>query len=133
MTSIQTVIAAVRTPIVTAAAAASLPYVIDNTPPDDFAGLWLRVETTVDSVTTLTHTDRYRYSGTLTVALFAPRATGDLIVAQTAETLVSLYRTFRSSSPIVQVQSASLVGTAEYADGYAGRTVRVLWSADVLT
>lgn len=133
MTSIQAIVEAVRTPVLTVAAASSIPFVVDNSPSDDFAGLWARVSTTVDSAVPVLDSDRYRYSGTLTIALFTPRATGDFVVANAAETLVNVYRAWRSSSPIVQVVSASLAGTSEYADGYAGRVVRVLWTADVLS
>ena len=133
MTSIQAIVEAVRTPVLTVAAASSIPFVVDNSPSDDFAGLWARVSTTVDSAVPVTERDRYRYSGTLSIALFAPRATGDLVVANAAELLVNVYRAWRSASPIVQVVSASITGTSEYADGYAGRVVRVLWTADVLS
>ena len=107
------------------------PVVIDNSPVPDFASVWARVVTTVDSATVVTDPDRYRWSGQVLVSIYAPRASGDAAVLAKATAVQTAFRGWRSASPMIVVTSVSLVGTSVYGDGWSGRTVRLSWTADL--
>ncbi len=109
----------------------STPVVIDNSPVPDFASVWARVVTTVDSATVVTDPDRYRWSGQVLVSIYAPRASGDAAVLAKATAVQTAFRGWRSASPMITVTSVSLVGTSVYGDGWSGRTVRLSWRADL--
>ncbi len=109
----------------------STPVVIDNSPVPDFASVWARVVTTVDSATVVTDPDRYRWSGQVLVSIYAPRASGDAAVLAKATAVQTAFRGWRSASPMIVVTSVSLVGTSVYGDGWSGRTVRLSWTADL--
>lgn len=109
----------------------SLPVVIDNSPVPDYATPWARVVTTVDSAVVVTDPDRYRWSGTVLVSVYAPREKGDATVLAQCNALVAAMRTWRDGSPIMRVTSASLVGASDFGDGWSGRTVRIAWTADI--
>jgi hypothetical protein len=109
----------------------STPVVIDNSPVPDFASVWARVVTTVDSATVVTDPDRYRWSGQVLVSIYAPRASGDAAVLAKATAVQTAFRGWRSASPMIIVTSVSLVGTSVYGDGWSGRTVRLSWTADL--
>lgn len=132
MTTINQVLEAVRSPLVTLATTFSVPLVIDNSPTVDFESVWIRAVTAVNSATVVTAPDRYRWSGSLEVSIYAPRATGDQQVLLYATLLQAQYRGLGGSSPIWRVESVSLVGTSVYGDGWSGRTVRISWTADLL-
>jgi len=107
------------------------PVVIDNSPVPDFASVWARVVTTVDSATVVTDPDRYRWSGQVLVSIYAPRASGEAAVLAKATAVQTAFRGWRSASPMIVVTSVSLVGTSVYGDGWSGRTVRLSWTADL--
>ena len=75
MTTTQDVLGELRQRVIDALGT-STPVVIDNSPVPDFASVWARVTTTVDSATVVTDPDRYRMSGQVLVAIYAPRASG---------------------------------------------------------
>lgn len=130
MTTTQDVLGELRQRVIDALGT-STPVVIDNSPVPDFASVWARVTTTVDSATVVTDSDRYRMSGQVLVAIYAPRASGDSAVLAKATAVQAAFRGWRSADPIIRVSSASLVGTSDYGDGWSGRTVRLSWTADL--
>lgn len=108
-----------------------MPVVIDNSPVPDYQTPWARVVTTVDSAVVVTEPDRYRWSGSVSVSIYAPREKGDATVLAECNALVAAMRTWRDGSPMMRVTSASLVGSSDFGDGWSGRTVRIAWTADV--
>ena len=72
----------------------------------------------VDSATVVTDPDRYRMSGQVLVAIYAPRASGDAAVLAKATAVQAAFRGWRSADPIIRISSASLVGTSDYGDGW---------------
>ena len=130
MTTTQNVLEELRQSVIDALGT-STPVVIDNSPVPDFASVWARVVTTVDSATVVTDPDRYRWSGQVLVSIYAPRASGDAAVLAKATAVQTAFRGWRSASPMIVVTSVSLVGTSVYGDGWSGRTVRLSWTADL--
>lgn len=110
-----------------------MPVVIDNSPVPDYATPWARVVTTVDSATVVTDPDRYRWTGSVLVSVYAPREKGDATVLGVCNGVLTAMRTWRDGSPMMRVTSASLAGASDYGDGWSGRTVRIIWTADVPT
>lgn len=133
MTTVGQVIEQVRTPVLAAAAALSLPVVVDNSPVGDFGSTWLRIITAVEGATMVQNDDRARYTGSMQVSIYSPRDTGDAAVLALADQVATLYRGWRIASPIyLRTTAVSLVGASEYGDGWSGRTVEVRWEAEIL-
>lgn len=130
MTTHQQLLEEVRQPAITAAAAASVPYVIDNGPVPDFGALWMRVVTAVDGCAAVNNGDRYRWTGTLLADVYAPREQGDAALLAFVGQLATAYRGLRIASPVVSVQQVTIAGSSVYGDGWSGRTVRVSWQGD---
>lgn len=130
MTTTQDVLEELRQGVIDALGGTT-PVVVDNSPVPDFASVWARVVTTVDSATVVTDPDRYRWSGQVLVSIYAPRASGDAAVLAKATAVQTAFRGWRSASPMIVVTSVSLVGTSVYGDGWSGRTVRLSWTADL--
>lgn len=110
---------------------AGLRLVFDNAPDAAEQGNYATASVQIDNTVQVSMPPRYRVTGALIVNIYVPAGSGDAALHAHCDTIAAAFRGSDIASPMVAFRPAPTVtGSAQRADGWGSRTLRIPFRAD---
>lgn len=128
--TVAAIIEAVRVKLV-AAMPTGMRLVFDNSPDQANAASYATAAIQIDNTVQVSMPPRYRVTGAAIVTVYVRAGTGDAVVNGHCDAITAHFRGASIASPMVAFRPAPTVtGSAQRADGWAARVIRIPFRAD---